>query len=466
MPVPIRTISEPSWEKSHSDSSWNDKESHNMFMLDLGALAGAAEAGCITRSSSKHFLAEATDEDAEFLLDLFNNGTIVSEAENTEDKKYAIPSGFSGDKLMRLKAASLVHGDSRIVGFTSKAVRVIKTLVLSEQNSYTQKSVKKPYSLIMAENRAKSASHSTLAFQRTASIAVTAQENREVRPEEMPGANDPYIKSNRFVRTEGGANKQYIVRMFRVNNGPYVILAWRGRNTDRHLTLEPKGAYRSRAEAEAQFDAVVRARTQRSDPYRRAQEISHPSLRGVNPNPSSEEPAASQESDVAPAAPASTRRRPTGTGGRPSVFDPYEDRARMPTEVPAASRDRTPSMMRLREEGDSVIIDLDDGTSRNFPTLTQAQQFAREIGSGEVFNRALSTHQPSRRSPPRATPVAPAAPVVQHAPKEKSAPTKEVEEVVALPTQEFIDKILSNPASQMDMNDFLSMNPEEFIEDE
>ena len=96
MPVPIRTISEPSWEKSHSDSSWNDKESHNMFMLDLGALAGAAESGCITRSSSKHFLAEATDEDAEFLLDLFNNGTIVSEAENTEDKKYAIPSGFSG----------------------------------------------------------------------------------------------------------------------------------------------------------------------------------------------------------------------------------------------------------------------------------------------------------------------------------------------------------------------------------
>ena len=131
---------------------------------------GAANLSNITHSGSIQVNAEATDKDAELLLDLFNRGEVVVEAESTEDKKYAVPTDFSNDKLLRLKAASLISGNANVINFTSKAVRVIKTLVLAEQNAYTKTSVQKPYSVILAENKAKSMSHSTLAFERTASV--------------------------------------------------------------------------------------------------------------------------------------------------------------------------------------------------------------------------------------------------------------------------------------------------------
>lgn len=163
MPIPIRTINDRG--DSRGESQWQDKGSQNLFLLDLDALAGAALGGNSVKAAMK-VTAEATDEDASLLLELFNQSQIVSEAESTEEKKYAVPKDFSNDKLLRLKAASLVHGDTAVIGFTSKAVRVIKTLVLAEPNAYAQTSVKKPYSLIMAENKA-SAARSTLAFQKT-----------------------------------------------------------------------------------------------------------------------------------------------------------------------------------------------------------------------------------------------------------------------------------------------------------
>ena len=176
MPTPIRPVND-----SFSMLNQGDQGSGStMFNLDLDALAAAVATGGLGKSSSLSAKAEATDKDAELLLELFNNGEIVVEAENTEDKKYAVPKSFSNDQLMRLKAASLVHGDSSIIKFTSKAVRVIKTLVLAEQNAYSKSAVKKPYSMILAENRAKSSSMSTLAFQKNASAAPPAPSTEEI----------------------------------------------------------------------------------------------------------------------------------------------------------------------------------------------------------------------------------------------------------------------------------------------
>ena len=88
MPVPIRMISNP------SDSSWKEPENRDLFMMSLDALAGATALGAIEREGSIKINAEATDNEAEILLDLFNRSTIVSEAEVAEDKKYAIPQDF------------------------------------------------------------------------------------------------------------------------------------------------------------------------------------------------------------------------------------------------------------------------------------------------------------------------------------------------------------------------------------
>lgn len=276
MPVPIRMVGNPA-------SDWNDKESHEMFLVNVDTLAGAlGEKG---KSASIHINAEATDDDAETLLDLFNRGVIVSEAEAVEDKKYAVPQDFVGDKLMRLKAASLVSGDTKIVRFTPKAVRVIKTLVLAEQNAYASKSVSKPYSVILAEKKAMSAKHSLLAFQKTAeTIQQTAQSNREIPDEYMPASDSFYERSYRLIKHEGTANKQYIVRLFQVNrngeNPKWVVIAWNGRNQlGARLTMRPKGVFDSRSSAGAVFADIISSK-QRSG-YERGDENHNIYLLGI-----------------------------------------------------------------------------------------------------------------------------------------------------------------------------------------
>ena len=273
MPVPIRTVGLPISERKDSDSL-------DMFLVDVDALAGAL--GGHGKSAAISVSAEATDDDASLLLDLFNRGTIVSEAESVEDKKYAVPGDFPSDKLLRLKAASLVSGDAKVVRFTPKAVRVIKTLVLAEQNAYAGRSVSKPYSVILAENRARAASHSTLAFQKTAgTIPVVAQSNRPISSEFMPGRDTPYARSERLVKREGTANKHYIVRLFEVN-GKWVVIAWNGRNeAGRPLAMQTKGMFDSRSQAEAVFADVVSSKTRSG--YRSAVDAPHPDLLGSDP---------------------------------------------------------------------------------------------------------------------------------------------------------------------------------------
>jgi hypothetical protein len=154
MPVPIRPIGYP------SDREGTQTSGSQFIGLDVDAIA-AALSGAMGKSSSIGIAAEARDPDAELLFDLWSRGKIIAEAEAAEEKRYAVPEGFRNDDLMRLKAASLVHGDSNVIKFTSKAIRVIKTIVLAEQNAFTKDAVKKPYSIILAENRAKAATRET-----------------------------------------------------------------------------------------------------------------------------------------------------------------------------------------------------------------------------------------------------------------------------------------------------------------
>lgn len=364
MPMPIR----PAGDKPVS--SWGETESQDLFTMNLDALAGAAVLGGMGRSGSIHVNAEATDRDAEILLDLFNRGRIVAEAEATEDKKYAVPEDFSGDKLLRLKAASLVSGDTSIIKFTSKAVRVIKTLVLAEQNAYTKTSVQKPYSVILAENKSKSASRSTLAFERTASVIATAQRNMPIDEAFMPTRDTPYIASRRVVMREGTSNKHYIVRIFNVN-GQYPVLAWNGRNErGKPLVMQPKGLFRSRAQAQAVFDDLISSK--RREGYEVSSETDHPSLLGT----SAPEEAPSPRPNPRPTPTARPAARPAAEpSARPSARPAAEPSPRSAPPPPSAAPDTNPvsteskkpiETLPFEQYIDTLLSDLDDDDDFNF----------------------------------------------------------------------------------------------------
>lgn len=309
MPIPIR----PAGNQADVLYEGTDKGTNSFFMMNLDSLAGAAASGSFLRSGSIKINAEATDADAMLLLELFNKCTIVSEAESVEDKKYAIPDNFSSDTILRLKAASLLHGDTKIIGFTSKAARVIKTMVLSEQNAYMKSAVVKPYSVIMAENKRNAAGHDTLAFSKTASntseILVFAQKNQAIPEEYMPTRSSRLVTSRSLVKTEytdtRSTNKQYHIGVFEVN-GKFPVIAFNGRNVNQaHLTCQPKGVCHSLYCAMNLFNMLENLKISEGYenvdghfPTHLLSSVDNVSLNNSNPNPNNKQvPVAEQKNE-------------------------------------------------------------------------------------------------------------------------------------------------------------------------
>ena len=357
MPVPMIPIGGPSTSKE-------DHGSGQAFMVDVDALVSAIEGGVSNaRQAAKQVVAEAGDEDAEILLDLWNRGKCVAEASSAEDKRYAVPEGFGNDKLMRLKAASLVNGDASVIRFTSKAVRVIKTIVLSEQNVFASGAVKKPYSVILAENKAKAATRSTLAFERTASAIVhEAQRNQPIESAYMPSRDTPYLESRRLTLREGTSNKHYVVRLFEVN-GQYTVVAWNARNAPGvNMTLQPKGSFTSRARAQGVFEDLISSKLREG--YSSNSEINNPSLLGV--------PQQTERPTERPAERPAPRTAPRATPGRqptprstpppeptPAVAPPATPPVATPAKQPHIKPVTLPSESDVDADIERILSDID-----------------------------------------------------------------------------------------------------------
>jgi hypothetical protein len=95
--------------------------------------------------------AEVSDSDAEVVFSLWEKSTILRDASNIEDRLYKIPKDVASSTLMRLKTRGLIYGEKEQIKFTTQAAKIIKMMVLSENNAFGKKSVKKPYSVILAE---------------------------------------------------------------------------------------------------------------------------------------------------------------------------------------------------------------------------------------------------------------------------------------------------------------------------
>jgi hypothetical protein len=74
---------------------------------------------------------------------------------SASDEKIPIPETVSQNDVLRLKASGLISGDIETFTYTSRGREVIKTLVLSEENSFDKSSETKGLQEILADKKKK-----------------------------------------------------------------------------------------------------------------------------------------------------------------------------------------------------------------------------------------------------------------------------------------------------------------------
>ena len=139
MPIPIHLNS--------PDRSKNQNSLQFDFTADMLSQMIGSHNSLLTKE------AEVADNDADAIFALWENSTILREAVNIEDRLYKVPGEVSSTTIMRLKARGLLYGEKDQIRFTTHAAKIIKMMVLAEGNAFGKRSVKKPYSVILAETK-------------------------------------------------------------------------------------------------------------------------------------------------------------------------------------------------------------------------------------------------------------------------------------------------------------------------
>ena len=137
MPIPIRP--------NNTNAQPSQPESGSGMSVDLLTRLLNGVSASIPKE------AEVADNDADLIFNLWEKSSIIRDAGNIEDRIYKVPSNVSTNEILRLKSRGLLYGEKDQVRFTSHAAKIIKMMVLAEGNSFSKKSVKKPYSVILAE---------------------------------------------------------------------------------------------------------------------------------------------------------------------------------------------------------------------------------------------------------------------------------------------------------------------------
>lgn len=212
-----------------------------------------------TLSASMVKEALATDIDADLLFKVWSKSSVIKNASNIEDKIYRLSNDIDKSSVLQLKASGLIRGDDSHIMFTSKAASVIKTFVLSEQNQFLRKSVKKPYSIILAEQKAPKrksglALANTLVLSSVPNVSIPGKNGygQKSRPE----SDQVYVWNRRLIKREGVSNKEYSVRVYTDENGRYEVWAFNGR-ANRTQIAQPKGSYSTRSSAYSVAEQII-----------------------------------------------------------------------------------------------------------------------------------------------------------------------------------------------------------------
>jgi len=259
MPVPIRLVD----DRDRGDTSPNQ----GYFEMNLDMLSSTI--GSIPTKTAEKFV-YASDEDASLLFDLWQKSAIVRDSEGVGDKRYAVPAGFSNDDILRLKASNFIAGDDTI-RFLPRAVSVIKTMVLSEDNDFGKRSERKPYSVILAEIKGAASGGPRLALGSAVTASATDGDGFRfalgidlsvktakifVPLEKIPRSDTHYIRSERLIYyNDRGSDKEYVIRVYQYDDGTFATIAFNGR-TGGTLQTQPKYYGDSLSVADAIFNSV------------------------------------------------------------------------------------------------------------------------------------------------------------------------------------------------------------------
>lgn len=72
---------------------------------------------------------------------------------SSSEEEFEVPSVFTNDDILRLKASGLLSGNTERVKMTPKGKEVIKTMVLTESNKFDKSSSNKTYNQRKSETR-------------------------------------------------------------------------------------------------------------------------------------------------------------------------------------------------------------------------------------------------------------------------------------------------------------------------
>lgn len=196
----------------------------------------------------------ASDQDANLLMDVWNKSSIITSGSNIKDKTYQ-PCDVDPMSLNRLETAGLITNHGNKIRFTNRAASIIKTIVLSETNQFLKRSVKKPYSMILADNH--NSKKKTLALtNKVASsnhqpnqLQAFALANIEIPGKSSPTPEQPYFFNRRFVKIDEHSQKEYTIRIYVGDEFNYELWAFHGKIGARQRP-QPKGGYDTRISAE------------------------------------------------------------------------------------------------------------------------------------------------------------------------------------------------------------------------
>jgi hypothetical protein len=262
MPIPIRP----------SDYGATKSDNNDMGLDILSLLGG----GLIATAG------DANDSEADMLFRLWNDCKMVRQGTAPIEITYAAPSGFSTQQLNRLANRGLIQVDTNGIRFTSRAARVIRTMVLGESNVFSKNSQRKPYSLILAESKptmrkggAKTAEAKTPMVLCVTSSSLVV----EAAKVEFPNGLEWWCHNDRVMYQDGNSDKEYNVRVYVDPMGGYQVWTFHGR---RNGTMTPNlvGHYQDKVQALWAANGLIYKKTSFSHhtPYKRARAYGEPDI--------------------------------------------------------------------------------------------------------------------------------------------------------------------------------------------
>jgi RNA-splicing ligase RtcB len=169
-----------------------------------------------------------------------------------------------------LKASGLIVGDDKEIHFTNRAANIIKTMVLGEQNSFGKQSIKKPYSIILAEQlRPKRKSALALASK------ITDSQNSDtlkVSQSDSSLKNKKYYYNDRVISrgvASPTSNKEYNVRIYENADGEYELWIFWGR-TDGTMQSKKEATYKNIDSAKYKAQDIINNKKYGPNEYRAA----------------------------------------------------------------------------------------------------------------------------------------------------------------------------------------------------